>query len=403
MKQCEKCGASLEDNAKFCSNCGNSFITEILSSNDNSNNQAAQTQNNNENINNQVAQAQNDNNNYVSQVQNINDIGYNNQSNNFQVQDKNLNNMNNMNNMNNQGPKQLSISKKNLTLILAVAGGLLLLGIIIFAVFSKSDSKDKDKDDDYRVSSSKEEKEVDPFDGLEVKFSGTSPNARVDIDYRGDEKDINSYAFKANKEENIKVGEEITVTFDEKHVYSSDYEIKPTETEKKFKCEKVDKYVSDVSEIPKDAMDKLKKDVETKIDVYFSTNSDNFKSDTAVYEGSYFLYTKDESSRSYNDKNGIYLIYSSNLTADKGYKKIESTKIYHPYYIEDIILKADGSFTYEFNAYNGTPKGNCEVQAGDYSFHFSGYTDFDKMCLEQLGDKKDKFTIKANDGIKEYK
>lgn len=369
MKSCNRCGATLDDNAMFCGNCGN--------------NVASQTPNNNNNMNMNMNYSQSMN----------NGPGFVNPSDKMSMQMQN-NNWSNMNN--NQG------AKSNKVLMWSLIGGgiALVLGIIIFVAITFSKKGDEEFDFDH----GKEVLEVDPFDGLEVTFSGTDPNGRVDIRYNGDEKDIPDYAFSVDKKENLKIGDEVTVTFDEKKFHSIEYDsIKVKQKEKKYTCEKIDKNVAEFSEISKEGLDKIKKDVETKIDVYFSENSESFESDTPKYEGAYFLYKRDDKGNEYGSCNGMYLIYSSNFSSDDEYDGFSSTKVYHPYYVQDIVLKVDGSIEYRFDSYGNNPCGRCTIKGKNYSNSFYGFTDFDKMCKELLDGNKDQYNYKANDGIKEYK
>ncbi len=112
---------------------------------------------------------------------------------------------------------------------------------------------------DVTVSGLPELKDFDPFDGINVLFSGVSGEGTASIEYKGD-KDIR---YNLNKTEGLYEGETVTVTAEAPYGYGLDeyckneYGLRPETTMKQFTVSGLGSYLTKLSDIDEITMNKL--------------------------------------------------------------------------------------------------------------------------------------------------
>lgn len=232
----------------------------------------------------------------------------------------------------------------------------------------------------YTVSDLEAITEVDPFDYLNVTFSGTAPNARASLKNTADSSDdfLQKLYFDADKDSGLSKGDTFTVTVD----VSKDRALQNgyifTETSKVYTCDKVDEYVTDIKQVPDDKMTALKKEATDMIDSQFAQiNSDYGVSYGELsFEGTYLLTPKNTSG--YSSSYTLYMVYSANVSATglggTFGKSFSETKVYFPVCFRRVMLKADGSLSHESYL---TVKGQTDLYYGWSSLF--GYTDGAEM------------------------
>lgn len=259
----------------------------------------------------------------------------------------------------------------------------------------------KFKGDTYEmtVSGLEELRKVDPFDGLTVSFDGKSPSVRVNFDYDGKEDFINSYDFRADTDDEVRLGDKITVTCD-----ISDYTLKEegvqlTSTTKEYTVENVDAYFETLADVESEALEDLKKETEDVITSYFAEQKDHIKQDGLTYEGCYLLTSKDGDA--WYGYNKAYVIYSANVSSkEKGSdKKFETTKVYFPVKFKEVIKAQDGKITWERYSYDGI-QGETELEFGWRNV--KGYTDGKDMYEELISPDKAEYNYEISASLQSF-
>ena len=243
-------------------------------------------------------------------------------------------------------------------------------------------------DIEYTVSGLQEVPRFDPFDGVEVSFSGISPNGQALI---ADYPDNGLYYSIEGDNKGLKNGDEITVKIQYPYgvdEYISDYEKVPDLESKAFRVEGLGEYLTSASQIPESALEEMKAQSN---DIILGTTYnwvEGFSLDIN-YIGNYFLTAKDSVSSPNNMLVLVYKMHYENTVKDVNKKDVN---IYYDYYFyvnwDDVQFAPDGSFVYSEKDYYKTKNDlNVEwdgVETGHYShipyrLHFIGYEKLDDI------------------------
>lgn len=189
-----------------------------------------------------------------------------------------------------------------------------------------------------KVSGLDEVEEIDPFEGLEVSFEGTSPNGNVSYEYNGESDYLSYYSYTAEKYDGLRNGDTVTISIKDEDEYTlqNGYVFKPKE--KEYKVEGLDEYAESYSALTEDFVNTLKQDSE---DIIYSYTSNSYNAETTMsdlsYAGYIFLAIKD--GNSYSDANDLYLIYKGTVTNSQG--KFDTTDVYYPVKFANILIEGE--------------------------------------------------------------
>ena len=186
-----------------------------------------------------------------------------------------------------------------------------------------------------------------PFDELEVTFTGTAPNGRVEID---ENFSVSGLRATVDKEYGLKNGDTVTVTIQGRYgddVYDTCFAkgMIPSETTKQYTVSGLPAYVEKLSEIPKsnmDEMDKQARDVVTAMVAGWVEKESLVKMDLL---GSYLLSAKPGMNVS-GSQNQLILVYQNSVKNKDG----EFAYYYYILY-SDILKNADGTLNCNLSNY----------------------------------------------------
>ncbi len=250
---------------------------------------------------------------------------------------------------------------------------------------------------EYTVEGLKEVKKIDPFDGIRVDFTGTSPNLSAEVVKTKTDDVYSNIYFDLSKSYGIKVGDTITVTVSNDPEYFVEaYGCVFTSTTKDFKCTAVDQYVSKTADIKEDTLNAMKKQTEDVINAYFAGENKYIGVSDLKFEGTYFLYTKDENGWNWDGNNQIYIIYSGKVKSVEDKKAFDETTVYFPVRFKDIMQYADGTQNVDLN--NTSISGETNLE-----YHYrnvDGYTNKGDMYKELVESQKADYTEEITDGLK---
>lgn len=245
----------------------------------------------------------------------------------------------------------------------------------------------------YTVEGLEEVPMFDPFDGVEVSFSGTAPNGQALIANYPD----NGLIYEIDGEnQGLSNGDEVVVRiqypYDDVESYIRQYErIANTET-KTFTVEGLGSYITSASQIPEEALKAMK---DQSNDIILGTTYnwiDGYTLDID-YIGNYFLTAKDSTSTPNNMFVLVYKCHYENTVKD--YKK-KDCDIQCDYYFyvnwDDLQVKPDGTFYYSEKDYFKTKNeltyywNNIKTYDGVWDFQdeylkltFTGYEKLDDI------------------------
>ena len=251
---------------------------------------------------------------------------------------------------------------------------------------------------EYTVEGLKEVKKIDPFDGIRVDFTGTSPNISAEVVKTKTDDVYSNIYFDLSKSYGIKVGDTVTVTVSNNPEYFvEDYGYAFTATSKDYTCSNVDKYIDKAADISDDTMSTMKKQTEDVINSYFASDSKYIGVSDLKFEGTYFLTEKVDNSWSFNGTNQVYVIYSGKVKSNEEKKQFDETTVYFPVRYADIIEYADGT------QYVDTKYASIEGETTlKYSYFSSvkGYTDKSAMYNDLVVAQKADYNEEITEGLK---
>lgn len=236
--------------------------------------------------------------------------------------------------------------------------------------------------------------EINPFDSLEVTFSGIAPEGYVQLNTNRENYDLPYLGFEADKTENLNIGDTITVTLPqnaEETALENGYKL--TETTKTYTVENLDQYITSIAQISDDMLAAMKKEVMDVLESTYASISEKVGNNGFTYAGVYLLDGKNSAS-----DGSIYMVYSTTATSPTG--EFAPTLIYLPVKCSNLFLKADG--TYDFYC-NNEILGDSGVKFdnnGWWSSELAGYTDGGTMFNDLVVTKKASYKYEVSEGLK---
>ncbi len=259
----------------------------------------------------------------------------------------------------------------------------------------------------YTVEGLKEARTVDPFADLEFNFSGVSPNAQISYQNKSTEDYANWISFKVSKTSELKNGD--TVTFAIHNAESADWEenllkrygVILSQTEKTVTVEGLESYVSGLSEIDTDALAKMQQQAEDVMEANASRWNDGITLKETQYVGSHLLTAKDPSA--FGMKNTLYLVYkvTAHVTLegnDSSWNPQEAVdedvSYFVPVRFHNITVK-DNTVNVDINNYHVLPH-NFIKNLGGHNLSMSGYETLDELAKDCVTVNADRYNSENN-------
>lgn len=250
------------------------------------------------------------------------------------------------------------------------------------------------EDKEFKVEKLDKVEEFDPFENLEVTFSGIAPDGSANI--KGSIDEVPSLYFDADKTSGLKNGDVIKITLDcygdDIKDYCLQYGKVPSALEKEITVEGLSSYVSKIEEIPEDMQEKMKQQAMDSFNAESAGWAEGNSLASAECVGYYFLTPKEGFYTSSN--NELYCVYkmTSNVKGLKrgGDGETEETgqETYYTYYrYTDIMLLEDGTCSVDLSDGN-MASNTIESDYGTSGFfganfyRYKGYKDLDSMFNE---------------------
>lgn len=215
----------------------------------------------------------------------------------------------------------------------------------------------KYKDIEVKVEGLEKAKLVNPFESINIVYTGIAPNGSVQVEKNSNEPIIKNIYFEITPNSGLKNGDEVTVRVQnagDASYYVENYGAILSETEKTYTVEGLDCYVQSASEISDDILEKMKKQAEDSFYAKAARWDERVTATNVAYIGNYFLKPKFNSG-SYD--NYIYLIYKIDTTFEND---VHSENVSFYYYVKftDIMKLSDGSCSVDLSSYDTASEWN---------------------------------------------
>lgn len=249
------------------------------------------------------------------------------------------------------------------------------------------------KEQEFTVEGLKEVTMIDPFEHLEVIYSGTAPNGSAKVTYTGGDGVLSSSKFKISQSSKLSNGDKITVTvsMSEDSALAKGYAF--TQTSKEYTVSGLKEYVSKCADITGDALASLQKGATDVIDSKFAGNEDKYTKSELKYEGMYILSSKT------GNRNRVYLVYSTTITSTDG--AFNPINVYYPVRIDSVYKDADGKIQTSDTTYTISGSSTMIDNSGN-SRYVLGYTDTSKMFSDVITENKSQFEYDMTEGLKQF-
>lgn len=251
----------------------------------------------------------------------------------------------------------------------------------------------KYSDIQYTVKGLTEVAAFDPFEYVNVEFSGASPNGTAAISQNYDKIEMQYISFSVDRSSGLANGDKVVITANVQGSvdgFVEQFGMIPSPLSKEFTVEGLPAYVTSSSEIDESTLNAMKQQAE---DIYTANwikdegNLDGLKGLT--YAGNYFL-SKKNGAR--GDENCIYLVYRVGAEFEG-----ESYPHYHYIKFSNIMVNGDGSCTVDLNNYEtASHRYHIDPPEGYIMVYYYGYETLDEMYMDCVMSQLDSYTFENN-------
>lgn len=245
----------------------------------------------------------------------------------------------------------------------------------------------------------------DPFEGVELIYSGIAPNGSAELKNNSTAPYASHISFQMDVRDGLSNGDIVTVkVYDGGSQNPTQYFINafdaiPSVTEKQFTVEGLGSYVMSAADLPDDTLEKMKKQANDVIQAYVANKwSSESHMDSCNYIGNYFLSAKDP--QNYGNQSTIILVYEIQITIDNPDRKIlDSFTFYTTVTFTDPILLPDGTCSIDLS--RGSLANNTfrkEYPGGwfGYTYTLTGYEDLDTLQNKLVTTQIDRYNYENN-------
>ena len=265
-------------------------------------------------------------------------------------------------------------------------------------------------DIEYTVEGLQEAQLFNPFDDIEIEFSGISPDGRVEISNSSTSEPTQDFVFKADKRDGLELGDTITVSAS---IYGTEdivkycidrYGMIPEPLSKEYKVSGLDSYIRSFNDVSEDSLVQMQSQAE---DVFNAKVASDWKEGETLkgfdYIGNYLLTTK-EAGRHSTD-NILYLVYkvtvNNTFSNDEG--SYDKNNAYYWYIsFSNLLVNDQGETTVNITQYK-TPSKRFTIDSGVNSGWFStkewryiGYEDLQELYKETVTVNIDSYNHEDN-------
>lgn len=274
---------------------------------------------------------------------------------------------------------------------------------------------------EYKVADLKEATAFDPFDGIDVVFSGISPNGSASIEGQASSSAAENLIYELDLYDGLANGDTVTVTVttydyeDPVEYCIENYGMIPSPLTKTYTVEGLDSYIQSISEVSADGLKEMQGQAEDVFNAHVAREwgeDEILKSFT--YMGLYLLTSKSDDD--WNDHNILYLVYKAqvnNRYSEEDETHDETNDIYWYIAYNNLLVNSDGVTTVDIMDYS-TPSNTFTVDSGigsgwwsSKSWYYYGFETLDELYKNVVTSNSESYkhedSIDANVAPKEPK
>lgn len=229
---------------------------------------------------------------------------------------------------------------------------------------------------EYTVEGLEEPEEIDPFEGVEVTFSGIAPNGEATLDANNGPESCQSL-YELDPQEGLSNGDTVTLYLDRDDVneyLTENYGVVVSETSKTYTVEGLASYAASLDEIPEETAESMRKQSEDVIRAEIAGNSD-MTLDELSYLGDIMLTPKVPGTM--NKNNVLYNVYHTRVTITRG-ENTTNAESYAWVGYYDLTMLADGTCSVDLSDYDLTGS-YIRVPLGVLTYRLPGFENYDSL------------------------
>ena len=251
---------------------------------------------------------------------------------------------------------------------------------------------------EYKVSGLKKAETFDPFEGMEIAFSGVGPEGTAEISGTPTNSEAKDLTFSCSQDYGLSNGDTIVVSVNSPSGEDIiDYCMEqfgkiPSPIEKDYTVEGLDSYVTSAADITEDSLKQMQ---DKAVEVY-NNQAQSWDSSVTLnsftYMGTYFL-SKKKDADNYGCNNALYLLYKTEVHiqyADEYESYDQVVPGYWYIYFTDILTNNKGEVSVSLDSYR-TPYDEYYVEANSddwwgLTWYFDGYEEMNSL-KESIGEE----------------
>ena len=251
----------------------------------------------------------------------------------------------------------------------------------------------KYEDVEITVENLKEAESFDPFEGIEVVFSGISPNGTASIAGGAESPAARNLRYDLDVYNGLSNGDEVTITasiyYDDPVEYCiENYGLIPSPITRTYTVGGLDSYIRSITDVSADSLQEMQKQAE---DVYKASAAQKWGDGESLrsftYIGSYLLTSKSSDDYWGNYTNMLYMVYKAEVNdkySNDGDIYDETNDIYWYICYYNLLVNPEGVTTVDITNYR-TPNDRFTIDSG-ISFGWRSTKTWDYYGYQTLDD-----------------
>ena len=247
--------------------------------------------------------------------------------------------------------------------------------------------------------------EVDPFENIEIQYSGISPYGSVsDIINHSDNKYLDNVYYYTDTSGYLSNGDEVKIIaecYDSENYMLEQYGVAFSRMENTYTVDGLGSYVTELEQISDDALNSMKKQSEDVLKAYVANRWAEEESLQGMeYLGSYLLTPKTQDTRPENQLILVYKVTAKDSLPEYGIS--DTFDYYYTTAFEKLIAMPDGTVSVDLTDYSTSyDQFQRKVYYGTNSYqynsyYYNGYETFDTMLNKNVTSKIDQYNYVSN-------
>ena len=255
-------------------------------------------------------------------------------------------------------------------------------------------------DGTYQVSGLQEPGSFDPFEEIELVFSGVESEGKAELILKGER--IPEACISCDREDGLSNGDRVTVTISEEGVdYAAQHHgMIPDPLEKEYEVRGLDSYVTSAAQISREDMEALREKADNICKEQVADSWDEGEQlENVAYIGNYLLSRKDGWQED-ADKNQLWMIYKVQVRNQyaNDTRFYDDTNTFY-FYVRfcDLIVTDDGTLNVDMDQWN-IPKDQVEVRVSalNKSWYYYGYVTLETLYQDGIQNSLEAYNCENN-------